>query len=107
MTDRNQSDEDAVPMNSAFGSFPVPLRWVALVALTLANVVVTLFVSNMPTGYTLGVATAPLVWGLLAALVVWLIRGRRTGTFGSAFFWVTLVFASLALLKALGAPSTP
>lgn len=101
MTDSGQRDEDVVPMNSAFGSFPVPLRWIILIALVLANVVVTLFVSNMPTGYTLGVATAPLVWGLLVGLVVWLIRGRRAGTFGNTFFWVTLAFASLALPRAL------
>jgi hypothetical protein len=101
MTDRSQRDKEVVPMNSAFGSFPVPLRWVILVALVLANVLLTLFVSNMPTGYTLGVATAPLVWGLLVALVIWLIRGRRAGTFGNTFFWCTLALAALALPRTL------
>jgi hypothetical protein len=101
MTDRIQRENDVVPMNSAFGSFPVPLRWVILVALVLANVLFTLFVSDMPTGYTLGVATAPLFWGLILALVIWLIRGRPAGTFSDTFFWCTLALASLALPRAL------
>ena len=89
-------DEDSV---DGVGSAPSPARWYVLVAVVLANLVLTLFRSTMPTGYTLGVASAPLVWGLLAGLVVWVIRGRRFAAFAGAFFWVTFVFTLLALVK--------
>lgn len=101
MTEPNQAGEDVVPMKSLFGSLPFPARWILLIAVVLVNIVVTLFLSNMPTGYTLGVATAPVVWGLVAGLVVWLIGSRRFAAFAAGFFWVTLSFASLALLRAL------
>jgi hypothetical protein len=78
---------------------PSPARWYVLVAVVLLNLVLTLFRSTQPTGYTLGVASAPLVWGLFAGFVVWLIRGRRFAAFVGAFFWVTFVFTCLALLR--------
>jgi hypothetical protein len=90
-------DEDFETMEGPTG--PSPARWYVLVAVVLLNLVLTLFRSSMPTGYTLGVATAPLVWGLVFGLVVWLVRGRKLAAFAGAFFWVTLVSTCLSLVK--------
>ena len=73
----------------------------SLAGASLVNLVLALFRSTMPTGYTLGVATAPIVWGLFVGIVVWLFRGRKLAAFAGAFFWVTLVFTCLSLVKAM------
>lgn len=101
VTEQNQRDEDVVPMKGVLGPLPLRIRWLLLIVAVFTNFVLTLLGSAQPTGYTLGVATSAVLWGLIVAFVSWLIRGRRPIVFANVFFWVTTVMASLGVARKL------
>lgn len=68
---------DSVPMSGGGFSW----KWLALPGVITANVVLHLMAPENGVGYALSLAMGALFWGCIIGGIVWLVRGRKPGTF--------------------------